>query len=176
MIQFTITPAMEETLRRNNIKPEDYKPAYGGESAGLDLYNASDKTFTINPASSSGPISASLETLTVKIPTGIKVALPPYHVGLVLERGSITKTGLKVRAGVLDPGYTGELFVNCVNISDKPETIGWYSKLPFQLIVVPCITQFCFIDTETYESTTRYAQRKEGCIGSSDRLAFSTGF
>ena len=44
----------------------------------------------------------------------------------------ITKTPLKVRAGVIDRGYTGEIFVNAVNVSQNEFTLQQHQKLPFQ--------------------------------------------
>ena len=94
--------------------------------------------------------------------------MPAGWVALIQERGSITKTPLKVRAGVIDPSYTGEVFVNCVNLSTKPWEIPQASKLPFQLVIVRASTNFKHVSPEEYSELTQSSTRKHGMIGSSD--------
>ena len=84
MIKIYCNDNLKDVLDDNDV--EEYVPAYGGESAGLDLYNAGDDV-TIMPSSSNkkgGMIS-----------TGLHVFTPRGYVTLVKERGSITKTPLK---------------------------------------------------------------------------------
>lgn len=160
MINFTITKALHQTLESNNIKADDYAPAYTGESAGLDLYNTGEHIHIY-------PSSASYDD-TVQIATGIKINVPKGYVGLIKERGSISKTPLKVRAGVVDSGYTGEVFVNCVNIGQRVYTIYKDNKLPFQIIIVKCDNEFKIVDNKEFDSIVKSSKRKSGKIGSSD--------
>jgi dUTP pyrophosphatase len=154
-----LLPSLKETLAFNSINLEDYKPAYGGKSVGLDLYNTGPDIYLQNVA----------RTPKVLIPTGLKICLPYGWGALVQERGSIIKTPLKLRAGVIDPEYTGEIFVNCVNLlHDENYVIKQHQKLPFQLIVVKCDTSFEQVDDETYHMLTNIAERGHGAIGSSD--------
>ena len=171
MVSIYLTKSLREVLEFNNIDPDtDYAPAYNGESAGLDLYNCGD-TVTIS--------SASYRNVTIDsyyndkkfkslIPTGLRVIIPKGYVGLIQERGSITKSPLKVRAGVIDSGYTGEIFVNCVNVGKEHFNIHPGNKLPFQLVVVKCDNEFKVIDEEEYLNTSSTSNRKEGKVGSSD--------
>ncbi len=163
---FTITPALEEILRRNNIEPKDYKPAYGGESVGLDLYYA-------------GSVPATVETTgSTKLATGLKIALPRNFVGMIFQRGSITKTELDHRAGVVDPGYTGEIFIGSHLITESWKdrtgegtlTIHPGEKLPFQLVVLPCHTDYLFIpeNSEVWRACVDRSTRKEACLGSTN--------
>lgn len=148
-----------ETLNKNNIDPKNYKPAYGGESVGLDLFNVSKQEIKVGSL----------------IPTGLKICLPNNYGGFLLERGSIVKTPYKLRAGVIDPGYTGEIFVNLVDVLDKTslwQTIAPQSKLPVQLVIIPVLThQLHFVEKEIYDDICNKLKlsRKENKIGSSDK-------
>lgn len=106
----------------------------------------------------------------VLIPTGIKVRIPHGYVGLIQERGSVCKTPLKLRAGVVDPGYTGEIFINCLNLSPISWTITAGEKTAFQLIVVPCDNQFLEVPLELYNCPLEKPKRGEGAIDSSSRV------
>lgn len=55
----------------------------------------------------------------VKIPTGICSAFNKKYRMALRERGSNTKSMLKVNAGQIDSGYRGEWFVSVVNVSNK---------------------------------------------------------
>ena len=157
MIKIYCNEKLSKTLESNNVK--DYVPAYEGESAGLDLYNSGEDT-TIMPSLSN--IKGAM------ISTGLHVFTPKGYVALIKERGSITKTPLKYRAGVVDEGYTGEIFVNLVNISNEEYTIKKGQKLPVQIIVVKCDNQYSEIDKEEYLNLSQLSQRKSGKVGSSD--------
>lgn len=72
--------------------------------AGYDLVSTADKTLA--------PGCWSL------IPTGVRINLPAGTVGYVCSRsGLAAKRGIAVlnAPGVIDPGYTGEIFVNLIN-------------------------------------------------------------
>lgn len=142
-----------------------YQTAYGGESVGLDLYNAGPIVL-VPPASQSGGPDGIKKVL---VPTGLHIALPRNYVGLIQERGSVTRTGLRLRAGVVDPGYTGEIFVAVANIGATLQVIEPGAKLPFQLLVLPCETQYTEISEEDFETLTNDATRLTGSIGSSDQ-------
>lgn len=148
---------LKKTLKINNIIT--YEPGYNSESSGLDLYNTSDE-----------PILVSRNKIL--IPTGLKIIVPIGYTGLIKERGSIKKTPLTVHAGVIDPGYTGEIFVMCSNLEvddDIPYLIPPQSKLPFQLLIVQSNNMFIETDEATYLKTSENLSRKTGNIGSTDR-------
>ena len=159
MINFYCDENLKEALRVNEV--DSYAPAYGGESAGLDLYN-SGKSIILNPVSDFSYQNKIL------IPTGLRIIVPEGYVALIQERGSITKTPLKVRAGVIDRGYTGEIFVNAVNVSQDKFTLQQHQKLPFQIVVVKCDNHFQEIQEEEYLNLTSSHLRKDGIVGSSD--------
>ena len=157
MIKIYCNENLNKDLRYNDVI--DYVPAYGGESAGLDLYN-SGEDITIMPSS--------VNSKGVMISTGLHIFTPKGFVSLIKERGSIIKTPLKYRAGVVDEGYTGEIFVNLVNISREEYIIKKGSKLPVQIIVVKCDNKYSEIEEEEYLTLTKFSKRNEGKVGSSD--------
>ena len=161
MINICLKENLKNALNENEINVKDYLPAYNGESAGLDLFNAGN-TIAIMPESNKIDNSKTL------ISTGLCIAVPKGWVALIRERGSITKTPLKLRAGVIDSGYTGEIFVNLVNLGQNEFRINKSEKLPVQLVIVKCDNEFNSVSQEEYEILTNKSKRKIGMIGSSD--------
>jgi len=133
-----------------------YQKAYDNESAGFDLYNAGDDV-QINPGQS------------VFIPTGLRISLATHLVAFIKERGSITKTPLIIRAGVIDPGYTGEIFINFVNIGNSPYYLPAGTKTPAQLVVLEAASTRATLSDAEFEKITLAAKRKAGKIGSSNQ-------
>lgn len=167
MINICLNEKLKNTLKVNKLDVQDYTPAYNGESAGLDLFNTHETDITLYP-SSHDSMSKNEKINNVLIPTGLRIKVPKGYVALIQERGSIIKTPLKVRAGVIDAGYTGEIFVNCINTNNKPHRIYKDNKLPFQLIVVKCDNDFKVVSEDEYLSLSNNSSRKEGKVGSSD--------
>ena len=95
------------------------------DDAGLDLYALEDASF--EPG----------EGLIVR--TGVAVAVPAGHVGLICDRSSMAKRGLKTAGGVIDAGYRGELGVVLWNISGQAQRVGKGERLA-QLLIVPVAT------------------------------------
>lgn len=57
---------------------------------------------------------------TVDVHTDIKISMPPYLYARITGRSSsLRKHGLLVNEGIIDNGYTGELFVCVHNMTDK---------------------------------------------------------
>lgn len=58
---------------------------------------------------------------TMDVHTDIKIDMPPYLYARIIGRSStLRKHQLIVNEGIIDNGYTGELFVCIHNVSDKP--------------------------------------------------------
>ena len=73
------------------------------------------------------------------VPTGVAIALPPGHAGLVVPRsGLAARHGLSVvnGPGLIDPGYRGEIKVVLVNLGDEPFAAQAGDRVA-QLLVVP---------------------------------------
>ena len=161
MTNIFLMDSLKFALEVNKININSYVPAYNGESAGLDLFNAGSKVTIL-------PQTVSPKNKKLLIGTGLKMRVPKGYVALIQERGSITKTPLKVRAGVIDSGYTGEIFVNLINTGYEEYTLDSNTKLPVQIVVVKCDNEFNVVSEEEYNNTTISSQRKEGKVGSSD--------
>ena len=161
MVKIYCNDKLKNVLKINGV--ENYLPAYSGESAGLDLYNTGNDI--IIPY-----IGKKIKTPKTLIPTGLHISVPKGYVALIQERGSVVKTNLKVRAGVIDCGYTGEVFVNLINLSEFREfaCINKGSKLPVQLVVVKCDNDFQIVSENEYLNLSDTSNRKDGQIGSSD--------
>tara|TARA_B100000212_G_scaffold110904_2_gene82493 strand:+ start:1796 stop:2266 length:471 start_codon:yes stop_codon:yes gene_type:complete len=156
MIKIFCNESLIKVLENNNVK--EYTPAYNGESAGIDLYNSGSDVI----------VKPIVENQKCLINTGVHLLVPKGYVALIRERGSIVKDTLKVRAGVIDSGYTGEVFVNLVNLSNEDKIIKEGDKLPVQIVVVKCDNHFTVIGEKEYVRLTDKSLRKEGKIGSSD--------
>jgi len=93
--------------------------------AGLDLRAAIDTT--VKPGE------------RVMVPTGVAVAIPDGHAGLVLPRsGLATARGLTLSnsPGLIDAGYRGEVICSVVNLDrDEPVEIRAGDRIA-QLVVV----------------------------------------
>ncbi len=95
--------------------------------------------------------------------TGIAVALEPGFVGLVCDRSSLAKRGLKTAGGVIDAGYRGEICVVLWNLSPEPQRIEDGERLA-QLLVMPVATPSP-VEAGELEATSRGA----GGFGSTGR-------
>ena len=90
---------------------EGQAPARGSEhAAGADLHAAADITLA--------PGERAL------VPTGLQLAIPAGHVGLVWPRsGLAVRHGIDTLAGVIDSDYRGEVRVLLVNHGAEPFAI-----------------------------------------------------
>jgi dUTP pyrophosphatase len=65
-----------------------------------------------------------LETGDVKtIPTGIAMEFPPDYGGIIADRSGLAVRGLTTFAGVVDPGYRGEIRVVASYFGKEPLSI-----------------------------------------------------
>ena len=95
------------------------------DDAGLDLYALEDASVP--------PGEGRL------LRTGVAVAVPAGHVGLVCDRSSLAKRGLKTAGGVIDAGYRGEVGVVVWNLSREPQPVKKGERCA-QLLVIPIAT------------------------------------
>jgi dUTP pyrophosphatase len=107
--------------------------------SGADLFTVKD--ITIPPQTS------------VKIPTGICIALPDKTLGLIWGKSSLESIGLKVMAGLIDVGYRGEVLVCMFNLTQKPVELKKDQKIA-QLVVVPTYYP-CFTLSDDLPGTKR---------------------
>jgi dUTP pyrophosphatase len=115
---------MELPFRRLDPDAELPSAAHAGD-AGLDLRSAIDVEV--------GPGERAL------VPTGVAVAIPEAHAGLVLPRsGLASRAGLTLAnaPGLIDAGYRGEVICSVVNLDrDEPVKILRGDRIA-QLVIV----------------------------------------
>lgn len=116
---------MREELK---IVSENFTPSYGtDQSAGIDLPCSNEEDIIIKPKE------------TVKVHTGIRVAIPDGYFGGVYPRSS---TGVKRNLmlantiGVIDSDYRGEIMMFFYNFGDSEQVIKKGDRLA-QLIIQP---------------------------------------
>src|SRR4029079_9855368 len=95
------------------------------DDAGLDLYCLEDVSF--EPGA--GAVAR----------TGVAVALPAGHVGLIADRSSLAKRGLKTAGGVIDAGFRGEIQIVLWNLS-REEIHLRRGERTAQLLILPIAT------------------------------------
>jgi len=129
--------------------------------AGMDIYycpNAEEKLYSTEdyhvPPKESRLLS-----------TGIKVDVPYGHMLEIKNKSGIaSKRQLLVGACVIDPGYSGEVFVNLHNIGYSTQVIEPGDKIA-QAVLIPIV--HCGVEeVEAAEFSTLYSTRGSGGFGS----------
>ena len=134
-------------LKVKRIHPEARLPVYGhGGDAGLDLFSVVDRD--IGP----GELYA--------VPTGIQIAVPGGHAGLVWDKSGISLRGVHRLAGVIDAGYRGEVKVVLVNLGPAAFSVRKGMKIA-QLLVQP-VSSVTVAEVDDLDDTSR----GEGGFGS----------
>jgi len=100
---------------------------------------------------------------TQLVRTGLAMELPSTHGALVEDRSGLAVRGVTTLAGVIDPGYRGELKVVMTNLSTEAQTVAPGHRIA-QLRIVERI-QAVFEETDVLEDT----DRGEGGFGSTGR-------
>ena len=137
-----------QKLNPNAIVP---KPATSGR-AGCDLHACITETITIQPGE------------TVKIPTGLAIALPTNKLAAFV----FARSGLGIKhnitpancVGVIDSEYRGELIVGLQNHSTKAFTVEPNDRIA-QLVIMP-VEQPEFEEVSSLDET----ERGQGGFGS----------
>ncbi|NQZ85266.1 MAG: dUTP pyrophosphatase [Nanoarchaeales archaeon] len=153
-------------------------PSKRKEDAGYDFYGNFKNDFEIFD-------SAHINL----IPTGIGCEIPCDWVLLLCERGSTGVRGISKRAGVIDSGFRGEIFVALNNTSSKPIIFAKYedsrlddfllkNKLfkddvtiyPQAKAIAQGLLLYCpHVEVEVVEELNNNSERGTGTIGSSGK-------
>ena len=108
---------MQVAIRVKKLDAAAQIPRYAhvGEFGDLaaDLYASAG--VTLGAASEVGSTQA--------VPTGIAMEFPSTHGALVEDRSGLAVRGVTTLAGVIDPGYRGEIKVVMTNLSGLPVEI-----------------------------------------------------
>ncbi len=109
-----------------------------------------------------GDLAADLHTVesalllvgeTRAFPTGLTLELPAGFGALVEDRSGMALRGLTTLAGVIDPGYRGELRIVLTNLAPTAQQITAGDRIA-QLRIVPLL-QATFLEVETITETER---------------------
>jgi dUTP pyrophosphatase len=134
-------------LKVKRMHPEAKLPVYGHPGdAGLDLFSIVDRDLA------PGEVFA--------VPTGIQIAVPAGHVGLVWDKSGISLKSVHRLAGVVDAGYRGEVQVVMINLGAAPFSIRKGMKIA-QILVQP-VAAVTVVEAESLDGTSR----GEGGFGS----------
>jgi len=129
------------------LHPSAQMPRYAhtGEFGDLaaDLFAAEAATLA--------PVGTPGSTFAVR--TGLAMELPSTHGALVEDRSGLALRGITTLAGVIDPGYRGELKIVLTNLTPEPQLIAPGHRIA-QLRIVERI-QATFEETDTLAEAPR---------------------
>lgn len=118
--------------------------------AGYDLYSLHD--YFLRPS------------VPTVVDTGIALEIPEGCFGQVCDRSSMGKKGIKVFGGIIDCGYTGEISVVLMNLTDKH---GFLSIVKDQKIAQIIIQPYTKIDQLVEVDELSVTARNTAGFGSS---------
>jgi dUTP pyrophosphatase len=134
-------------IKVRRLHPEAQMPRYAhtGECGDLaaDLYAAE----SIVLAGVGKPGS------TLPVGTGLALEFPSTHGALVEDRSGLALRGLTTLAGVIDPGYRGEIRIVLSNLGPAPLQVNAGERIA-QLRIVERITAE-FVEAEELETAAR---------------------
>ena len=96
------------------------------------------------------------------IDTGVRLAIPENHVGLILPRSSVSKAGVLTHTGVIDSGYTGLIHV-FLTIFD-PDFSPFIGEKIAQLVLLP-LTQYDLIKGQVHNIESERGSNGFGSTG-----------
>lgn len=129
-----------EQLNVKKVTPDAILPTRAhADDAGLDLY-----AFENGVIAPGGGLVAR---------TGIAIALPEKTVGLVADRSSMAKRGVKTSGGVIDAGYRGEIHIVFRNITTEEVRFERGERIA-QLLILPCLTP-AVVESSNLDETVR---------------------
>lgn len=127
-------------LKVKKIQVDAKAPHYSHKGdAGLDLFSSVDSVLN------KGEVKA--------VPTGIQVAIPEGHVGLIWDKSGISLKGVHRLAGVIDSGYRGEVRVVMANLGEKLFVVKRGMKIA-QLLIQP-VMDVEVVEVDELEETSR---------------------
>jgi dUTP pyrophosphatase len=127
-------------LRVKRIHPEAKLPVYGHPGdAGLDLFSVVDRDLA------PGEVFA--------VPTGIQIAVPAGHVGLVWDKSGVSLGGVHRLAGVIDAGYRGEVQVVLINLGRGAFALRKGMKIA--QLLVQAVAAVEVVEAESLDDTSR---------------------
>lgn len=91
---------------------------------------------------------------SVTVSTGVHMEIPHGYVGIVKAKSGLSvKYGIETGAGVVDSGYTGEINVKLLNLSERLHTFRKGDKIA-QILIVP-VELPALVQVDDLEETER---------------------
>lgn len=141
--------ASSPVIKVQRLHPAAQLPRYAHAGAFGDL--AADlfacEALTLSACGEAGSTGA--------VRTGLAMELPSTHGALVEDRSGLALRGITTLAGVIDPGYRGELKIVLTNLAPEPQVIAPGHRVA-QLRIVERI-QATFEETDQLEEAPRGA-------------------
>lgn len=147
---------MNELKYYSDSVPAIIAPAYTGD-AGYDLMVSADGTIPAHGISA--------------IQLDLFLAIPEGHVGMICDRSSMARRGVKVLGGIVDASYRGRVVVVLVNLTDRPCILDEGDRIA-QLLVLPVNTPA--LTRVANETELGYTDRGGNGFGSTNRVKEST--
>lgn len=97
------------------------------------------------------------------IPCSISIQMPPGYWGLMQGRSSSWKRGISVKASIMDAGYRGEVWVDCMNIGPRQVVIEKGERIA-QLIPMPVVPPIRWTKVDELDPSVR-SDRGYGSTG-----------
>lgn len=131
-----------KTIRILRVSAEATLPTRAHpDDAGLDLYNLEDVLLEGGQGK--------------MIKTGIALAIPQGHVGMVADRSSLAKKGIKSAGGIIDAGYRGEVHIVLWNLTKEAVQLKRGERIA-QLLILPIATP-AVLEVQELDDTQRGA-------------------
>ena len=143
--------AMSPKILVQRLLPAAQMPRYAHAGAYWDL--AAD--LFAAEAAVLAPVGQAGSTQTVR--TGLAMELPSTHGALVEDRSGLAVRGITTLAGVIDPGYRGELKIVLTNLTSEPQMVAPGHRIA-QLRIVERIQA-------VFEETDMLAEAPRGAAG-----------
>lgn len=128
--KFRLTEEAIEILVASNIDPEVYG-ATQTQEGGIPLFNAGAETTVLGRTK-----FVAFEEKNVGFKTGIKIALSPGDLAMVVPVPGILQTSLTAPVLTFGPNYTGEILISLSNMGEKDVVFKKGNPLPVQLIFI----------------------------------------
>jgi dUTP pyrophosphatase len=142
---------MQVHIKVKKLHPEAKLPRYSHTGPWGDLAAdlSASSAVTLAPAGTPG--------CTQAVSTGLALELPSTHGALVEDRSGLALRGITTLAGVIDPGYRGEVKIVLTNLTPAPINIALGDRIA-QLRIVQRIEAI-------FEETPEIAEAPRGAAG-----------
>ena len=146
-----MTPPTSETDPSDDTAHAPSVPTLVGEGGALPTYASPDAAGADLRAGEAVEIPPGGR---VAVPTGLRLQLPPEHVGLVWPRsGLAVRHGIDTLAGVIDSDYRGEVRVVLVNHGQTAFSIAAGDRIA--QLLLQRVVRAAFVASATLEDTDR---------------------